>query len=217
MELYQLTRNVESLRRRYLEWRTLRDQVRAADGQPSVPADLLSAAQDFDSSLLEVAEQGLEMLAAELDEAGAAVKTSLQDQRERHWHQQGKMLRYSLVALGNRVERLEASILEAPLGEADGDQFLLVRLENQRETLRTVIEGWEQARSASDICSLTQIQAFIDDPYHEADKEHLERIVERGLRSELPSSLSCILLVWDAVTGEIVSAELIPEFGNKAA
>lgn len=217
MELYQLTRNVESLRRRYLAWRSLRTQVRMAGGQPTVPADIVETCQEFDSSLLEVCPQGLEVLAAELDEAGTAVKLSLRDLRERHWHQQGKMLRYSLVVLGNRVEGLEASILEAALGEADRDQFLLLRLQNQRETLRTVIEGWEQARGASDICSLTQIQAFIDDPYHEADKEHLERIVERGFRSELPSSMSCILLVWDGVTGEIASAELTPEYGNRAA
>ncbi len=224
VELYELTRNVESLRRRYLEWRALRDQVRIADGHGSVPAELLQACRDFDASVgggsasdALAPPPAVETLAADWDQIGDAVKTSLQDERERHWHQQGKMLRYSLIILGNRVAGLEASILEAPLGEAEADQFLLARLVSQRETLRTVIDGWEQARSASDVCSLAQIQAFIDDPYHEADKEHLERIVERGRRSELPLSLSCILLVWDAVTGEIASAELVPEYGNKAA
>ena len=129
------------------------------------------------------------------------------------------MLRYSLIMLQNRVQTLHADLdRDARANEqAAAHRSLLQRLEDQVDTLRHTIEHWQDTRLVAEPCSLAQIAAFVEDPYHEGDKEHLERILERGREAELPLDQVCIELVWDRVSGRIGSAKLIPTDRHQAA
>ena len=221
VDIPDLTQSVEALRRRYLDLRGLRTELsefNAAEPLPTAPLPswLVASCLRFDPNAPTPDREALE---AFLQQEAETLVEQLSNERESQWEQQGRMLRYSLIMLQNRVQTLQADLDRegSANDQAAAHRGLLQRLEDQVDTLRRTIEHWQDARLVTEACSLAQIAAFVEDPYHEGDKEHLGRILERGGQAKLPLDQVCIELVWDRVSGRVKSAKLIPADRHQAA
>lgn len=214
MDLHEASQRLQITHRRYLDWRELAAALREAPAGEPLPAWLAAECRRLDA---EAPVEDHAALAPYLEQQTTQIKRRLIAARVDNWQAQGRMLRYSLVVVENRVGAIRDELQR--LGEPIDARMhaLNQRLEAQIATLRGTIENWEAARELSQICSLDDLGGFILDPYHDADKEHLERIVARAREAELPPSQACIRLVWDGVTGEVRRAEIVPDAGAKAA
>ena len=203
MDLYEASRVLQLVHAQYLRWRETRAAVRALPSGSPLQGWLADecAALDQDASPPDqpAAQERLEFL-------GARIKERLRTARRDHWHQQGKLLRYGLIVVENRLEAIDAHTAEVASTTVDRQ---LHELREQADTLRSILTGWESQRlHATHVCSADEIALFIADPYQEADKEHLERILERADASQLPHDLVCIHLTWDNITGDVLTAEI---------
>ena len=213
MNLGQTSRTLQLVHERYLQWREVRAELHGlpADERPSPVVEeqceaLFSTSIPGDRAGLLAAIDGLE----------ASLKGRLAVARRENWYQQGKMLRYALVLVENRLASLEAGS-----DHATGDQGvvpIIEALKEQVRTLRTALGEWDDGPRQDRVrCSLEQIGQMIADPYHAADKEQLEAVVEQGRQLELPAERRCIVLAWDPISGALTEARLPSSQAHKAA
>jgi hypothetical protein len=221
VDMPDLTQSVDAIRRRYLSLRGLRadlDEFSTAERLPTAPLPswLVASCLRFDTTAPTSNRPALE---AFLQQQAGALVEQLSDERESHWDHQGRMLRYTLIMLQNRVQTLRADLerAEHPSDRATDPGALLQRLEDQVDSLRRTIEHWQDGRLVRQPCSLAQIAAFVEDPHHPGDKEHLDRILQRGDEARLTWDQVCIELAWDRISGRIESAALIPADRQRAA
>ena len=149
------------------------------------------------------------------------IRDDLRHARIEHWYQQGKALRYALVLCRNRLQRLADHFAAAPQREpAEGHEEpagpprTLRVLRDQVHLLGLEVTAWQaRRRPAERICSLHDLQRFLADPQHAADKEQLDRIIGRAREAGLPPALACVRFRWDTVSGEVERAEVIATEG----
>ncbi len=221
VDVPDLTPSVETLRRRYLDLRGLRADFRefsAAEplSTAPLPSWLIAGCLRFDATAPTAGRDALESF---LERETEALPQRLGDERESRWDHQGRMLRYSLIMLQNRVRTLRADLdrEESASEQGASHRALLQRLEDQVDSLRRTIEHWQDGRRVRQSCSLAQIAAFVEDPHHPGDKEHLDRILQRGHEARLTPDHVCIELAWDRISGRIESATLVPADRQRAA
>lgn len=215
MNLDDAARAVRTARELYLHWRGIREEVHASPLDVPISGRLAQECLHLDP---DAPLDDRDVLEARLAGVGAASKRRLQATRRESWYQQGKMLRYALVLLQQRSEIVRDKLKAAGEDlEPDGERILSA-LGAQIDAIRANLQQWQQQRAAAQLfCSVDDVQALIDDPLHQADKEHLERIAARALAAGLPSTLLCIALEWDGVTGEVIEARVTPIQDAKAA
>ena len=159
--------------------------------------------QTLSSTNLFIVSRGL----AELE---ASIKIRLREARLATWHEQGKMLRYALVLLQNRLDDVQADLAHEDHDAAMEQTFALLQM--QMDSLRMNIAQWEGRRdTATVVCNLEEIRRLVADPRHDADKEHLEWIISQAQAAELPEALVCIRLQWNTVSGEVLEAAVLPD------
>ena len=176
---------------------------------------LVASCLRFDSTAPTLNRHALEVF---LPQEVEALVEQLGDECESHWEHQGRMLRYTLIMLQNRVQTLRADLdrEEDASHQTTDHRALLQRLEEQVESLRHTTEHWQDGRLVRQPCSLAQIAAFVTDPYNPGDKEPLNRILQRGNEARLTPDQVCIELAWDRISGRIGSGTLIPAERNRA-
>lgn len=213
MNLYQASRRLQLVHERYLQWREVRAELRALSPDqrlsPVVEEQchlLLSSTGPADRAGLLAAIDGLE----------GPLKGHLAAARRENWYQQGKMLRYALILVENRLASLEAGA-----DHAAGDQRALPIIEaltEQVRTLRAALGEWDTGPVPGRVhCSLAQIGQMIADPYHAADKEQLEAVMEQGRKIGLAPDRPGILLAWDPISGALSQARLPFDEAQQAA
>ncbi len=215
------TQSVDAIRCRYLDLRVLRaDLAEFIASSPvataPLPSWLIASCLRFDSTAPTLNRQPVELF---LQQESAALVEQLGDERESHWEHQGRMLRYTLIMLQDRVRTLRADLdrEEDASHQATNHRALLQRLEQQVDSLRRTSGHWQDGRLVRQPCSLAQIAAFVAGPYHPGNKEHLDRILQLGDEARLTPDQVCIELAWDRISGRIESATLIAADRRQAA
>lgn len=215
MNLDDAARAVQAARELYLHWREIREEVHTSPLDVPISGWLAQECLQLDADAPLADRDALE---ARLAGVGAAIRRRLQATRRESWYQQGKMLRYALVLLEQRAEIIRRKLQETGQTLGPDGERILDALGLQIDTIRGNLQQWQQQRVAARLfCSVDDVQALIDDPLHQADKEHLERIAARALDAGLPATLLCIALEWDGITGEVIEARVTPIQDAKAA
>jgi hypothetical protein len=144
--------------------------------------------------------------------SASQVRGDLRRARVEHWYQQGKALCHALILCRYRVEHLDIDApptdhaRHVPDPTAPPERSLRL-LQEQVQTLGVESAAWQARRRPIErLCSLNDLQAFLADPAHAADKEPLEGIIARAQTVGLPDGLPCIRLRWDTVSGDIEHA-----------
>ncbi len=215
MDLYEASRMLQEVQEKYLRWREARRELLEWPADEPVTGWLADECRVFDSAAPLESGTATAMRLAAME---PALKERLTGARRDAWYEQGKTLRFALVLLENRL----CSVREELEGLAEADIPLTQRpmqlLETQMDSLRANLAEWESRRRRSTAtCSLAELERMIADPYHAADKEHLERVAARAREADLPQAGISIRLEWESVSGEVLSAEIVAEDAARRA
>ena len=197
MDLEQANGRLTHAQQRYLRWRDVLQELREEPASSDLGGALAAECADLledeeDVATWRDALSGLESMERVL-------KDELRSAREDAWYEQGKVLRYAMVVVENRI-----AVIEEELGESGDEQALrlLEGLRSQVGALGSAIASHDGTPPTSSlICSPAEIRTLIDNKQHIAEKEALEAILERAMDSELSETQPCIHLSWNAVTG----------------
>ena len=211
MNLYQAARHLQEAQEQYLRWREVRQELAEWPVDEPLAGWLFEDCRTLDPSL---SSTDLFTVARQVTALESPIKTQLREARVASWYEQGKMLRYALVLLQNRLDSVQADLIDE--GNDAALKQTLALLQMQMDSLRMNIAQWERREdTATVVCSLEEIRRLVADPRHDADKEHLERIIDRAQAARLPESLVCIRLQWHTVSGEVLEAAVLPDAPNQ--
>ena len=213
MDLHQASRELQLAHARYMRWREVGQELRDLPIDEALPGLLR------EECAILVPDAPLEdrgALAGALEALEESIKARLGAARRETWYHQGKALRYALILVENRLANMRTR--ESHGGTLSKAEAIAAELTGQMQKLRGALASWDSgpARGAAR-CSPTDLERLIEDPYHDADKEDLERILGRWLAAARTADGRCVELEWDRLSGSVVDAQIVQEEGQSAA